>query len=282
MSNLSEIPPDAISVAFLEAGYSNEFADGYIHCKRAPSTIIAQPVEGRYEVISEGRCAVAQEGEAFLAREDQPLEIVHHARRRGALMKARWLHVRFLIFTSIDFVSLLALPGKLERRHGVPFGRIIVELLTIQARKSEMALPPLARRNELGFAALRLLCESCELSDSGVAFLSQADRLTPVLSFVRENLAQPLAIDDLAEVAHLSRSRFHSYFREHMRLSPMDYVKRVRLSEARQRLLTTAEPVYAIAEATGFANPYHFSREFKTNSGLSPREFRKQNGGLQV
>lgn len=277
---MPEIPPRAISIAFLQPGKHEDFKDGVIHRKTAPCTIIAQTLRGRYEVRSGGKTAVAEEGEAFLATDGQPLEIVHHARRRGELMSARWLHARFLLHTTVDFVSLLALPPKIDRTYGRAFGEIIGELLDAPAAEPSLALA--ARRYELGYRALRLLCEVSQPSAAGQAFLSQADRLAPVLSFVREHLARPLSIDDLADAAHLSRSRFHAYFRQHMRVSPMDYVKRVRLTEARQLLLATDQPIYAIAEATGFSSAYHFSREFKRFAGAPPVDFRRQNSAMQV
>jgi AraC-like DNA-binding protein len=282
MPSIDQIPQSAVSIALMEAGKSDSFADGFIHRKFAPCTIIAQPVDGRYELRSHGERVVAEAGEVFLASSGQSLEIHHYAARRGGRMRARWLHVEFLLFTTVDFVSLLALPPKLDKRDGRKFGDIIHDLLTLQHSAAASALPSLAWRNELGFRALRLLCEAAPPSDAGIAFLLQAERLAPVLAFIREHLAQPLTIDDLAEVARLSRSRFHSYFREHMRTSPMDYVKTVRLRDARQRLVTTEQPIYTIAEATGFSNPYHFSREFKRSCGLPPRAFRQQNSGLVV
>jgi AraC-like DNA-binding protein len=282
MPALDGIPQSAVSIGMMEAGKHDTFTDGYIHSKSAPCTIIAQAVEGRYEVRSQGVRVIAGVGEAFLATSGQALEIHHHAARRGGNMRARWLHVQFLLFTTVDFISLLALPPKLEQRAGWKFGEIIAELLKLQNSPRASALPSLALRNELGFRALRLLCEAAPPSDSGAAFLNHSERLAPVLVFIREHLSEALTIDDLADVARLSRSRFHSYFREHMRVSPMDYVKTVRLNHARQMLITTEQTIYSIAAATGFSNPYHFSREFKLNCGIPPRNFRQQNRGLVV
>ena len=282
MSALTRIPQSAVSIALMEAGKFDGFADGFIHTKSAPCTIVAQPVEGSYEVRSGRTRVVAEVGEAFVATSGQPLEIHHHAARRGGKMRARWLHIQFLLFTTVDFASLLALPPKLDRRAGAKFGELIRELLRLQSANNRAALPALALRNELGFRALRLLCEAAPPSDAGAAFLLQAERLAPVLLYIREHMAEPLSIDALAEVAGLSRSRFHSYFRAQMRVSPMDYVKTVRLQEARHLLITTDLAVQTISEATGFTNPYHFSREFKAECGLPPRRFRMEHSGLVV
>ena len=281
MSAFDKIPQSAVSVVFMEAGSSLQFQDGHVHRKTAPCTIIAQPLLGRYEVNALGVNSVSGPHEAFLATTGQPLEIIHHAAKRGGLMHAHWLHAEFLLFTTVDFVSLLALPPKVGPRLGREFGALISELLKLQ-RAPRNALTSLALRNELGFRALRLLCEAAPLSEFGEGFLAQGERLAPVLSFVRDHFAEPVSIDALARVARLSRSRFHSYFREHMRLSPMDYVKTVRVKEAQQLLITTDQPIFEIAAATGFQNPYHFSREFKAHTGVPPKLYRRQNSGWVV
>lgn len=281
MPALDKIPQSAVSIVFMEAGRHDRFEDGNIHRKTAPCTIIAQPLLGKYEVNSLGRNAVAGTNEAFLATTGQPLEIIHHAARRGGAMRAHWLHIEILLFTTVDFVSLLALPPKVGARFGRPFGALIAELLKIQQSPSR-DLTTLAQRNELGFRALRLLCEAAPLSEFGEAFLRQAERLAPVLSYVRDHFAEPVDIDALARAARLSRSRFHSYFREHMRASPMDYVKAVRIKEAQQLLITTEQPIFEIAAATGFLNPYHFSREFKASTGVPPKVYRRQNSSWVV
>ena len=279
MRNLSQIPVEALRIEFLETGACNTFMDGYVHKKTAPCLIIAQAVEGRYEVRTPQGLVVAEPGEAFLATVNQPLEILHRAAKLGGKMKARWLHARFLLFATFDFTALLSLPGKATGTHSRQLGAIIAQLLRLKQTETLAQIP---LRNELAFRTLRILSEISPLSRTGMAFLDEAERLAPVLAFIRRHLAEPLTIDQLADTAHLSRSRFHAYFREIMGLSPMDYVKGVRLDEARQLLLTPDASIKQIAEATGFANPYHFSREFKAKIGIAPVQFKKMHTTLQV
>lgn len=281
MRPVLEALQDAVSIGFMMPGCFDNGQDGWVHKKRAPCTIIAQAVDGAYEVCSEGHQTLATGGEAFLAKDGQFLEIKHHAARRGGLMRARWLHARFQVFTTVDLVSLLDLPPKTDVSFGRKFGAVIAELLEIR-KDGPQSLAGLARRQELGFQALCLLCELAPLSAFGEAFLHQAERLAPVLSFIRTHLRESLSVEMLAHIAHLSRSRFHAFFLAHMGRAPMDYVKSVRLSEARLRLIKTQETVYRIAEQTGFSNPYHFSREFKRLYGCTPRDFRAQHTALEV
>jgi transcriptional regulator GlxA family with amidase domain len=117
---------------------------------------------------------------------------------------------------------------------------------------------------------------------TGSIFLRHVGRLAPVLKFIHDHLREPLDVDDLAHAAHMSRSRFFAFFREHMQRAPMEYLKEVRLDEARKRLLASDDKLSAIAEATGFANPFHLSRELKRHLGVTPAAFRKLHRGFEV
>lgn len=239
-------------------------------------------VEGWYEVQTAQSRTVAAEGEAFLASEGQWLEITHRARVRGGKMAAIWLHARFSLFRTVDLVSLLALPPKCDRTVGAQFREAIDEMLGIHAAAENLTLTQAARRQELGFRMLGLLCGLAPLNAAGEAFLLQSDRLAPVLGYIRSHLKRPIAIDDLAQAAGLSRSRFHRYFQTHLGKTPMEYVKQQRLNEARLMLLGTPQPLYAIAEETGFCNAFHFSREFKKLYGQTPAAYRKLHAALEV
>jgi len=60
--------------------------------------------------------------------------------------------------------------------------------------------------------------------------------------------------------------------------SPMHYLKRVRINQARYLLEHTDLLVEEIAFDVGFSDPFHFSRVFRTLNNLSPRAWRKQQG----
>ena len=282
----ARIPTHALTIDFSVAGKGEDFQDGGVHRKRAPCTIIAQAMAGRYEVESGGSAAMTEPGGAFLASEGEPLVITHHAppaigRNRSArLMKARWLHVRYLLHGVVDFVSLLSLPRVIPAATAAPAGAIIAELLDLQDRPGTFR--DLARRNELAFGMLTLLCDVAHESPTSEHLLQGMDRLAPAMSYARAHLAEPLTIEDLARAARLSRSRLHTLFRQQLRMAPLEYVKKLRIEQASHQLLLTDKQVKAVADQSGFANPYHFSREFKAATGLSPREYRRQNLGLQV
>ena len=64
--------------------------------------------------------------------------------------------------------------------------------------------------------------------------------------------------------------------------TPMEYLKRRRLEEARHLLVTTDGPMSEVAARVGFANQFHFSREFKAAFGATPSAYRATHGDLVV
>lgn len=100
-------------------------------------------------------------------------------------------------------------------------------------------------------------------------------RLNRVTAHVGSHLADPLTAAGLARVAGLSVSHFNRLFREWSGYSPLDYVRRQRLGEARRLLANIELSIKEIAARTGFSDPYHFSRSFRQMDGLSPTEFRE-------
>jgi len=92
---------------------------------------------------------------------------------------------------------------------------------------------------------------------------------------IRAQPGAPHTVDTLADVAGMSRSTFLRHFRRLMRTTPIDFVQRVRLEEARAMLGGTSLPVKAVAARTGFQSRSHFSRLFRTAFGRDPSSFRQ-------
>jgi AraC family transcriptional regulator len=92
--------------------------------------------------------------------------------------------------------------------------------------------------------------------------------------FVRANLAERLDNDLLAALAGFSRRHFIRAFTERGGTTPMRYVHRVRLEEARVLLNDTDLPVAAIAARCGFSHAQHLSTSFRRDTGLTPSQFR--------
>lgn len=102
---------------------------------------------------------------------------------------------------------------------------------------------------------------------------SKAHQIAPVIQFIEKNFKESISIDDLTKVAGMSSTSLHESFKSTTSLSPIQFIKKIRLHNA-YSLLTSGNNATDSAFASGYSSPAQFSREFKRQFGMSPREVR--------
>lgn len=94
---------------------------------------------------------------------------------------------------------------------------------------------------------------------------------------VNADISRNWTVKELADHLFISEPQLYRYTEKYCGSSPLAMVTKLRMQYARSLLLHTDEPLYLIAEKTGYSTPFAFSKAFKRYSGKSPREFRKSN-----
>jgi transcriptional regulator GlxA family with amidase domain len=95
-------------------------------------------------------------------------------------------------------------------------------------------------------------------------------RIQRVIRQLRERYAEPVRIEDLAELAGMSETSLHRHFKAVTSMSPLQYQKQVRLQEARNRLLSDGHDIAGVGFAVGYDSPSQFSREYSRQFGRPP------------
>jgi AraC family transcriptional regulator len=96
-----------------------------------------------------------------------------------------------------------------------------------------------------------------------------------VLRYIREHIHEPLDRETLASVAGFSIPHFHRVFTAHVGESAISYVRRLRLERAARKLRMGAVDIIEVALTAGYDSHAAFSKAFKQQFGMSPREFRQ-------
>lgn len=96
--------------------------------------------------------------------------------------------------------------------------------------------------------------------------------LSRVLRIMATRYAEPVPIAEFAALAHMSLATFHHHFRRVTKTTPLQYVKALRLTRARQ-LLEGGMAAKSAARAVGYESESQFSREFSRFFGASPRAY---------
>lgn len=103
----------------------------------------------------------------------------------------------------------------------------------------------------------------------------QAYKLRRVIEAMQASLDEAFCLAQLARVADLSPYHFSRLFKRATGLSPSQYFIRLRISRARQLLLSTDRSIIDIGLEVGYASPSHFSQVFRRATGHSPSAFRR-------
>ncbi|MBI1905009.1 MAG: GlxA family transcriptional regulator [Rhodocyclales bacterium] len=98
------------------------------------------------------------------------------------------------------------------------------------------------------------------------------EALQTVLQLMKNNIEEPLSIDDLARHAQVSRRRIDRLFQRYLNTTPSRYYLETRLTRARRLLQQTNEPITSVAIACGFTSAPHFSRCYREFFGVSPSQ----------
>ncbi|MCE0463607.1 MULTISPECIES: AraC family transcriptional regulator [Pseudomonas] len=129
-----------------------------------------------------------------------------------------------------------------------------------------------ARLRELLFVALR--GPQADVLRALVEQHGQFARIAAALSHLHAHFTEPLNVETLASCANMSASTFHEHFKRSTLLSPVQYLKRLRLLKAQRLLLVEGLGVAQVAHQVGYQSSSQFSREYKRYFERSPGEER--------
>lgn len=96
------------------------------------------------------------------------------------------------------------------------------------------------------------------------------------VSYFNENYNTKISVAQYAESLHISTNWFIRNFKQHMKMSPAQYLLSLRMVNAQSLLENTDYSVGEIAEIVGYDNQLYFSRVFKKEYGISPAQYRKR------
>ncbi|MDN3354215.1 AraC family transcriptional regulator [Actinomadura sp. DC4] len=149
---------------------------------------------------------------------------------------------------------------------------LIDEVLTLMERDDSV------RGRQAAAGAAWHLLALLAASQTG-APASRTEAIHQAQRYLREHLGARTSVAELATLARLSPSHFAALFRRATGTGVLQYQTRLRMSRARELLDTTDRSVAEIARALGYADPFYFSRQFRSVHGTSPSAYRTQNKG---
>jgi len=118
---------------------------------------------------------------------------------------------------------------------------------------------------------IRLLCSPIGVRVAQMGFAeSSVHRVAKAISWLRENFSQPMKVEHLADLVHMSVSSFHGHFKSVTSMSPLHYQKVLRLQEARRLMLSAMMDAGTAGQRVGYLSASQFSREYSRFFGSAP------------
>jgi AraC-like DNA-binding protein len=100
----------------------------------------------------------------------------------------------------------------------------------------------------------------------------QGNTISAAISFMKQEMQRPLSVGDLAKAVSMSESGFAHTFKETMGVSPLQFLKQLRMEQA-SKLLLSGSNVHEAADKIGYISQSHFIAEFKRYFGESPKAY---------
>ncbi|SIO00215.1 AraC family transcriptional regulator [Vannielia litorea] len=147
------------------------------------------------------------------------------------------------------------------------FTQALLRLLDLLDSPVDTAVLGPGRLRELYYAVLK--------GEAGIAArraFGFGNEIARTIDYLSTHLNQPVTIDDMANHVGMSRAVFHRRFKEATTMSPIQFVKSMRLNNAAMKI-AEGKTVSEAAWDVGYASPSQFSREFKRMYGQSPRDW---------
>lgn len=94
--------------------------------------------------------------------------------------------------------------------------------------------------------------------------------------YMEENYFSKITVDDLSKIVNMSTPNFFRYFKKVFNTSPMEYLKKIRISHATDMLSSTDKSISFIAQECGFFDASHFTHAFEQSTNMKPKEFRRK------
>lgn len=146
-----------------------------------------------------------------------------------------------------------------------PFHRLVTLLDEPQAL--DVIAPLIEREIHYRLLTSDMAARLWQIASAG----SQSQRIARAIDWLKTHYARPLRVEDLAAQVQMSPSTLHHHFRQLTAMSPLQYQKWLRLSEARRLMLNERLDAASAAFQVGYESPSQFSREYSRLFGAPPR-----------
>jgi len=105
--------------------------------------------------------------------------------------------------------------------------------------------------------------------------LKASDRFCKVTEYIMRNYYNQITLLEVASLANMSVTTFCNFFKEHFRVTFVEYLNSIRIGHACKLLANQDHNIVEISYESGFKNIANFNRQFKRFKNMTPSEYRR-------
>ena len=153
----------------------------------------------------------------------------------------------------------------------------IIQIYYMNQPGSELML--LSKLYALWSALNDYLQQTPSVSPLSSLTISDYDRVNTAIHYIAEHYAEPLTLEDIANIIHVSKSECCRCFKRVVSLSPIEFLIQYRVMEAIRKMQTkeaVAKSISQLSASVGFNNASYFNKQFKRHTNFTPVEYRNK------
>lgn len=186
--------------------------------------------------------------------------------RAGTMATDSLRQQKNLIICTATLVTRAAIRGGLDRETAFALSDLYIQKAELMA--DVVDLTRLNAQMVLDFTR-RVEAEKCGVHHSKL--------IRKARDYVLTHIGVVITTEVVAKECGLNRTYLCKLFTEETGMTVGQYVTKIKMEEAKRLMDITPKPIWEIAEYLGYSSQSHFQRVFKTHTGMTPGEYRKQN-----
>ena len=251
------------------------------------------------------RIFYVKEGEALLHLPDQTVKLrpgylyvippyILHSYECNGIFVHYYLHVYEGFKSEMDLMELFDFPIEVEGSHDdelllsrmceqypqaqLPSSNPEVYDNALQTTSNARRYNDLSLWQKMELRGSMLMLFSRFLRYASPHLWTSDERMRRVQEYIHSHICEEIDIDELSEVACITKTYLIRLFRKEFGTSPLQYINKKKVERAQLLLCTTDMPVKEVAYRIGFNDQSYFIRMYRKVTGTTPQEYRKQQG----
>ena len=249
-----------------EVGYFELGANFFTRRSGKTDFLFIQTMAGSGEMVFQNNTYTLKKGSVFI----MDCNPAHYYRTLTPPWSIKWFHFNGTS-ARLYYDSIVAKSNCFELKHSRFFDENMSLLINMSTEQNP--LHSIEACNLIDSMLTTLFQISYE--EKQEVFTSHLSELNSVIEYIKIHYNEPLKLDHLCSLVHLSKFYFLGLFKEYTGSTPCEYIINYRISQAKKYLRFTQLPLSEICVLTGFTSESYFIKVFKRLNGITPHRYRK-------